>query len=91
MKKLLVIPIMVMYYLLMLIAFPIQIVLIIVNRFAEWLSNTTSDLSIYYEDYCMKPFAKIYAYALDIIKSDKILKQINEDYNRMKQGEYDLQ
>lgn len=77
MKKLLVIPIMVMYYLFMLIAFPIQIVLIIVGRFAEWLSNITGDLSIYYEDYCMKPFVKIYAYALDIIKSDKIIQQKN--------------
>ena len=91
MKKLLVIPIMLMYYLLMLIAFPIQIVLIIVNRFAEWLSNITSDLSIYYEDYCMKPFAKIHAYALDIIKSDKNLQQKNQDYNRIKQEKYDIQ
>lgn len=86
MKKLLVMPIMGMYYLLMLVAFPIQIVLIVVNRFAEWLENTTSDLSIYYEDYCMKPFASIHAYALDIMKSDKILQQIDEAYKKMKQG-----
>lgn len=88
MKKLLVIPIMVMYYLFILIAFPIQIVLIIINKFAEWLENTTGDLSIYYEDYCMKPFARIHTYALDIIKSDKILQQINEAYKKMKQGKH---
>ena len=85
MKKLLVIPIMVMYYLLILIAFPIQIVLIIVNRFAGWLDNTTNDLSYYYENYCMEPFAKIYSYALDIMKSDKIIKQINELCEKAKQ------
>lgn len=87
MKKLLVIPIMLLYYLLMLIAFPLQIVLIILNRFAEWLNNTTSDLSVYYEDYCMKPFATIYAYALDIMESDQIIQRINESYEKMKQGE----
>lgn len=87
MKKLLVMPIMVMYYLLMLIAFPIQIVLIILNSFAEWLNNTTSDLIIYYEDYCMKPFTRIHSYALDIMESDKILQQINDAYEKMKQGE----
>lgn len=86
MKKLLVIPIILLYYLLMLIAFPIQIVLIIVNRFAEWLDNITADLSISYETYCMEPFTRIYTYALDIMMSDKILQQIDEYHKKMKQG-----
>lgn len=77
---------MLLYYLLMLIAFPLQIVLIILNRFAEWLNNTTSDLSVYYEDYCMKPFARIYAYALDIMESDQIIQRINETSKKLKQG-----
>ena len=86
MKKLLVIPIMLMYYLLILITFPIHIVLIIVNRFATWLNDTTNDLSCYYEDYCRKPFARIYTYALDIMESDKIIKRMQEASNKLKQG-----
>lgn len=88
MKKLLVIPIILLYYLLILTLFPIQIVLIIVNRFAEWLDSITNDLSIYYDSYLMEPFARIYDYALDIMKSDKILQQINEAHKKMKQGKF---
>lgn len=77
---------MLLYHLLMLVAFPLQIVLIILNNSTEWLNNTTSVLSIYYEDYCMKPFARIYYYALDIMMSDKIIKRMQEASNKLKQG-----
>ena len=86
MKKLLVIPIMLIYYLVMLVAFPLQIILIIVNRSAEWTEGITCDLSNYYEDYFMKPFARIYGYALSIMKSDKTIKWIHEASKRLKQG-----
>ena len=86
MKKLLVIPILLVYYLVMLVAFPLQIILIIVNRFAEWVEGTTRDLSVSFEDYFMKPFARIYAYALAIMKSDKTIKWIHEASERLKQG-----
>ena len=86
MKKLLVIPILLVYYLVMLVAFPLQIILIIINRSAEWIDDITGDLSRYYEDYFMKPFACIYAYALDIIKSDKTIKWIHEASERLKKG-----
>ena len=86
MKKLLVIPILLVYYLVMLVAFPLQIILIIINRSAEWIEDFTGDLSRYYEDYFMKPFACIYAYALAIMKSDKTIKWIHEASERLKQG-----
>ena len=86
MKKLLVIPIILVYYLVMLISFPLQIVLIIVNRSAEWIEGITNDLSGYYEDYFMKPFARIYVYALRIMKSDKTIKWINDASERLKHG-----
>ena len=79
-------PIMLIYYLVMLVAFPLQILLIIINRSAEWVEDTTGDLSSYYEDYFMKPFAHIYAYALGIMKSDKTIKWIHEASERLKQG-----
>lgn len=86
MKKLLVIPILLVYYLVMLVAFPLQIILIVVNRSAEWLENTTCDLSASFEEYFMKPFARIYGYALSIMKSDKTIKWIHEASERLKQG-----
>lgn len=86
MKKLLVIPIMLIYYLAMLVAFPLQIILIIINRSAEWTEGITGDLSGYYEDYFMKPFARIYGYALTIMKSDKTIKWMHEASKRLKQG-----
>ena len=86
MKKLLVIPIILIYYLAMLVAFPLQIILIIINRSAEWIESITGDLSSYYEDYFMKPFARIYEYALTIMKSDKTIKWMHEASKRLKQG-----
>ena len=70
----------------MLVAFPLQIILIIINRSAEWVESTTGDLSASFEDYFMKPFACIYGYALSIMKSDKTIKWIHEASERLKQG-----
>lgn len=86
MKKLLVIPIMAAYFLLMLVLFPIQLLLIVLNRAFEWLEDFTSDVSGYYEDYLMKPSQTIYRYALRIMKSDKIIKWIEEASEKLKQG-----
>ena len=86
MKKLLVIPIMGVYYLLMLVLFPIQLFLIVLNRSFEWLEDFTSDVSGYYDDYLMKPSQTIYRYALRIMKSDKTIKWINEASEKLKQG-----
>lgn len=86
MKKLLVIPIILVYYSVMLVLLPLQIILIVVNRSAEWVEGTTGDLSASFEEYFMKPFAHIYAYALGIMKSDKTIKWIHEASERLKQG-----
>ena len=86
MKKLLVIPIILVYYSVMLVLFPLQIILIIVNRSAEWVEGTTGDLSASFEEYFMKPFARIYGYALTIMKSDKTIKWIHEASEKLKQG-----
>lgn len=86
MKKLLVIPIMAAYFLLMLVLFPIQLLLVVLNRAFEWLDDITTDASGYYEDYLMKPAQTIYRYALRIMKSDKIIKWINEKSELLKQG-----
>ena len=86
MKKLLVIPIMAAYFLLMLVLFPIQLLLVVLNRAFEWLEDFTSDVSGYYEDYLMKPSQTIYRYALRIMKSDKTIKWIEEASEKLKQG-----
>ena len=86
MKNLLVIPIMGVYYLLMLVLFPIQLLLIVLSRAFEWLEDFTSDVSGYYEDYLMKPSQTIYRYALRIMKSDKTIQWINEASEKLKQG-----
>jgi len=86
MKKLSVIPIILVYYMALLILFPLQVVLIVVNRSAEWIEEISSDLSGYNERYFMTPFARIYGYALTIMKSDKTIKWINEASERLKQG-----
>lgn len=86
MKKLLVIPIMLAYYMLMAVIFPIQIILIVLNRTFELFYDFTNDVSGYYEDYLMKPSQTIYRYALRIMKSDKTIKWINEASNKLKQG-----
>ena len=86
MKKLLVIPIMGAYYLLMAVPFLIQLLLIFVGRTAEWVQNLADQVSIFLEDYLMKPAARIHAYALEIMRSDKILQQINEASKKLKLG-----
>jgi cell shape-determining protein MreC len=86
MKKLLVIPIMAVYFLLMLVLFPIQLILVVLNRSFEWLEDFISDVSGYYEDYLMKPSQTIYRYALRIMKSDKTIKWIEEASEKLKQG-----
>lgn len=86
MAKLLVIPIMAVYFLLMLVLFPIQLLLVVLNRAFEWLEDFTSDVSGYYEDYLMKPSQTIYRYALRIMKSDKTIKWIEEASEKLKQG-----
>ena len=86
MKKLLVIPIMAVYFLLMLVLFPIQLLLVVLNRSFEWLEGFTDDVSGYYEDYLMKPSQTIYRYALRIMKSDKTIKWIEEASEKLKQG-----
>lgn len=86
MKKLLVIPIMAAYFLLTAVLFPILIVLIFINKAAEWLEDITSDVSGYYEDYLMKPPQRIYQYALRIMKSDKTIKWMREASEKLKQG-----
>ena len=86
MKKLLVIPIMAAYFLLMAVLFPIQILLVVLNKAFEWLEDFTSNVSSYYEDYLMNPSQTIYRYALRIMKSDKTIKWIHEASERLKQG-----
>ena len=77
---------MLIYYLVMLVAFPLQIILIIINRSAEWVESTTGDLSASFEDYFMKPFAHIYGYALSIMKSDKTIAWIRQASEKIKRG-----
>lgn len=86
MKKLLVIPIMLAYYLLIAVPFLIQLLLIFVGRTAEWLQSLADQMSIYLEDYLMKPAARIHAYALQIMQSDKIIKRMQEASKKLKQG-----
>lgn len=86
MKKLLVIPIIIVYYLLIAVPFLIQLLLIFVGRTAEWLQNLANQMSIYLEDYLMKPAARIHAYALRIMQSDKTIQWINEASEKLKQG-----
>ena len=86
MKKLLVIPIMAAYYLLMVVMLPFQLVLICISRTAEWVENFTNQVSIYYEDYLMKPAARIHTYALQIMQSDKTIKWMHEASEKLKHG-----
>ena len=86
MKKLLVIPIMVAYYLLMAVMIPIQLMLIFISKTAEWVEGFTNQVSIYYEDSLMKPAARIQSYALEIMQSDKTIKWMQEASKKLKQG-----
>ena len=86
MKKLLVIPIMGAYYLLMAVLFPIKLLLICISHVAEFVEDLANRVSIYHEDYLMEPSERIYRYALRIMQSDKIIQHINEVSERLKQG-----
>ena len=86
MKKLLVIPILFVHYLAMLILFPINIVLIVLQRGFEFLSNVLERVNWNYDDYVLKPSARICDYALQIMRSDKTIKWIKEASEKFKQG-----
>ena len=86
MKKLLVIPILLVHYLAMLILFPINIVIIVLQRGFEFLSNVLESVNCNYEDYVLKPSSQVCEYALKIMRSDKIIKWIKEASEKLKQG-----
>lgn len=87
MKKLLVIPILLLHYSVMLILFPIDIAIIVLQKGAEFLSNVLERVNWNYDIYVLKPAAQICGYALEIMKSDKTIKWINEASNKLKHGE----
>ena len=70
----------------MIILFPIDITLIVLQRGFELLSNVLERICWQYDDYVLKPSSRICTYAIRIIKSDKILKRMQEASNRLKQG-----
>ena len=86
MKKLLVIPIIGAYYLLMAVLFPIKLLLICISHVAEFVEDISNKVSIYHEEYLMEPAERIYSYALRIMQSDKIMKRMQEISNRLKMG-----
>lgn len=86
MKKLLVIPIMGVYYLLIAVPFLIQLLIIFIGRTAEWLQDLADQISIYLDEYLMKPSARINAYALEIMKSDKTIKRMRDASEKLKRG-----
>ena len=86
MKKLLVIPILFVHYLAMLILLPIDIVLIVLQRGFEFLSNVLERVNWNYDDYVLKPSSRVCEYAIRIMRSDKIIKWMNEASKKLKQG-----
>lgn len=86
MKKLLVIPILLLHYSAMLILFPIDIALIVLQKGVEFLSNVLERVCLHYDDYILKPSERVCEYALRIMRSDKIIKWMNEASNKLKQG-----
>ena len=88
MKKLLVIPIIGAYYLLMAVLFPIKLLLICISHVAKFVEDLSNKVSIYHEDYLMEPAERIYRYALRIMQSDKIMKRMQEISNRLKMGNH---
>ena len=86
MKKLLVIPILLLHYSAMLILFPIDITLIVLQRGVEFLSNVLERVCWHYDDYVLKPSSQVCEYAIKIMRSDKIIKWIYEASNKLKQG-----
>ena len=86
MKKLLVIPILLLHYSVTLILLPIDILIIVLKKGVEFLSDVFESVNLSYEDYVLKPSARINAYALRIMKSDKTIKWINDSSEKLKQG-----
>ena len=86
MKKLLVIPILLLHYSAMLILFPIDITIILLQRGFEFFSNVLERVNCNYDDYVLKPSSRVYEYALKIMRSDKIIKWMNEASDKLKQG-----
>lgn len=85
MKKLLVIPILLVHYSAMLILLPINIVLILLQRGFEFLSDALERINWNYDDYVLKPSSRVCEYALRIMKSDKIMKRMQEASEKLKQ------
>ena len=86
MKKLLVIPILLLHYSAMLILFPIYIVIIVLQKGVEFLSDVLDSANLAYDDYVLKPSLQVCGYALKIMRSDKIIKRIKEASEKLKQG-----
>ena len=86
MKKLLVIPILLVHYSAMLILLPINIVLVVLQRVFEFLSNILERVNWNYDAYVLKPSSQVCGYAIKIMRSDKIIKWIEEAQNKLKQG-----
>lgn len=86
MKKLLVIPILLLHYSAMLILFPIDIAIIVLQRGVEFLSDALERVMWNYEDHVLKPSARICGYALQILRSDKTINWIREASDKLKQG-----
>ena len=74
------------YYLLMAVLFPIKLLLICISHVAEFVEDLSNKVSIYHEDYLMEPAERIYRYAIQIMRSDKIIKWIYEASEKLKQG-----
>ncbi len=85
MKKLLVIPILLVHYSAMLILFPINIALIVLQKGVEFLSNVLERVCWNYDDYVLKPSSRICEYALKIMRSDKTIKWMKEASEKLKQ------
>lgn len=85
MKKLLVIPILLLHYSAMLILFPIDITLIVLQRGFEFLSNVLESVNCKYEIYVLKPSARVCEYAIKIMRSDKTIKWMKEASEKLKQ------
>ena len=86
MKKLLVIPILLLHYSAMLILFPIDITITLLQRGFEFLSDVLERVNLQYDDYVLKPSSRVFEYALKIMRSDKIIKWMNEASDKLKQG-----
>ena len=86
MKKLLVIPILLLHYSAMLILFPIDITIILLQRGFEFFSNVLERVNCNYDDYVLKPSSRVCEYALRIMRSDKTIKWIKEASEKLKQG-----